>query len=206
MKRRAAVHWVCIWWRGSKWHRSVTVATASLCFAFVSAVSRRLFILVHISSPMACRGWWLSRERAEIAALAPPLPPPSPRQVGHKDTYIFELGQQGARRQALLPWRGSQSMVVCLQREEQEHRLRENNRETAELLNSIRHSRFIAVGSPSDIQKRSGGKRRLSLTLWEVTEGDQFLWMSPSDASLSKWNAFCSSSVQLVPYGLPCRR
>lgn len=117
MKSRAAVHLVCRSWRGSKWHRSVTGGQRG-CWCDCGghkgeAVSRGLFILVHISSPMACRGLLLSGERAEIAAprtctldIPPPPHQPPPAQVCHKDTYIFKLRQRRACRHALLPWRG----------------------------------------------------------------------------------------------------
>lgn len=118
MKSRAAVHLVCISWRGSKWHRSVTGGQRG-CWCGCGghkgeAVSRGLFILVHISSPMACRGLLLSGERAEIAAprtctLPPsPPPPPSPPRSGLSQRHVHLQAQTATRTppHALLPWRG----------------------------------------------------------------------------------------------------
>lgn len=81
-------------------------------------------------------------------------------------------------------------MVVCLQREEEEHRLQEKHKETVELLNGpdairTRRSRLIGVGIQNEIQKcsrESANGHQCCNYKEEVGEGVQFLWLSESDA------------------------
>lgn len=137
-------------------------------------MSRGLFILVHISSPMACRGLWLSGERAEIAALAlahwaPPLPLPPLRFVTKTRTSSSSDSDAHAATRSYHE-EGSESMVVCLQREEEEHRLQEKHKETVELLNGpdaikTRRNRFIGVGIQSENSKVLPRKCQRSSTL-----------------------------------------
>lgn len=165
---------MCISWRGSKGHRSATGAAGQGldCAGHKGeAVSRGRFILVHISSPMACRSLWLSGEGAEIAALAlarwtplllyhPPkaLAGPPLRFVTNTRTSSGSDSSPHAATHSHHE-EGSESMVVCLEREEQEHRLQENHKKRVALSNrpaAIRatQNRFIGFGIQKETKRK----------------------------------------------------
>lgn len=204
MKSRAAVHLVCISWRGSKWHRSVTGGQRG-CWCDCGghkgeAVSRGLFILVHISSPMACRGSLLSGERAEIAAPRTcTLGTPPPLHL-HLHLHRSGLSQRHVHLQAQTATRTppraltmkrdpSQWSFVSSEKKKNTGYRRSTRKQWSYWTGPTQLERdaigFIGVGIQNEIQKcsrKSANGHQCCNYKEEVGEGVQFLWISEWDA------------------------
>lgn len=135
MKNRPAVHLVCT--HSDSGEDSIDIDQCMVLWHVVlprwTQRSARVQRPLHLSSYPNSNGpasvmalWGVQQDYCDLShTLNPPL------WNCHTDTYT----SPHSHWQVLLTAEGSVSMVICLQGEEQENRLQENNKNTTELLN-----------------------------------------------------------------------